>query len=228
MREKARPRRLRKMGMLERLRWFGQASFLVLNGKKIYIDPWEIPPNQPKADLILITHAHFDHCSPDDIKKLATASTIVVGPPDCLKHVGYEKNGVRVKPGDKISPLGFEIKVVPAYNVHPDRLSFHPKDNHWVGYILTIEGLNYYHAGDTDEIPDMKNLAPDVALLPIGGTYTMDVREAANAAKTINANLTCPIHYGKVPGVGTEEDAKTFVSLCEQKGLKAKILPLEN
>lgn len=210
--------------MLDRLRWFGQASFLVLDGKNIYIDPWEIPETQPKADLILITHAHFDHCSPDDVKRVAKEGTVVVGPPDCLEHVGYGAKGLRVKPGEKISPIGFNVQVVAAYNAKPERLSFHPKNNNWVGYVLEIGGVKYYHAGDTDQIPEMDRLAPHVALLPIGGTYTMDVPEAVEAAKAIKPELACPIHYGKVPDVGKEEDGKHFVEKCGKAGIKAEVL----
>lgn len=215
---------MQKETWLKRLRWFGQSSFLVLNGKKIYIDPWEIPKNQPPADLILVTHAHFDHCSSEDVRRLTKPETIVVGPPDCLEQLGYGGKGTKVKPGDSLEPLGFRVRVVPAYNVHSERLSFHPKANQWVGYILQIDEVQYYHAGDTDKIPEMENLTPHVALLPVGGTYTMDIHEASEAAKVIKSNLTCPIHYAKVPGVGKEEDGKQFVALCRQKGLQAEVL----
>ena len=210
--------------MIERLRWFGQSSILFLDGKIIYIDPWEIPNDQPKADLILITHTHFDHCSPEDVKALAKPETVVVGPPDCLEHVGYGAKGLKAAPGEKILPLGFNIHVVPAYNLKAERLNFHPKSNHWVGYILEVSGTKYYHAGDTDEIPEMKEITTDVAFLPIGGTYTMDVYEAVSAAKTIKPKLVCPMHYAKVPGVGSEGDGEKFVLECSKAGLKAEVL----
>lgn len=210
--------------MQKNLRWFGQSSILLLDGKNIYIDPWEIPNDQPKADLILITHAHFDHCSPIDVKSLTKADTPILGPPDCLEQLGYGKTGVHVKPGQIVSPLGIKIQVVPAYNIQPGRLEFHPKKNNWVGYVLDIQGVKYYHAGDTDEIPEMKNLTPGVAFLPVGGTYTMDAAEAAKAAQSIKPQMAHPMHYGKVPNVGTEADAKRFVDLCEKNGIKAEIL----
>ncbi len=206
------------------LRWYGHASFLVLDGKNIYIDPWEIPESQPKADLIFITHAHFDHCSPEDVKKMTKPETLVVGPPDCLEAVGYGKKGLSVKPGEKIAPLGLSVQVVPAYNLKPERSNFHPKKNNWVGYILEVNGVKYYHAGDTDQIPEMENLSPHVALLPIGGTYTMDKNEAMSAARAIKPEVVCPMHFGKVPGVGTPEDGEKFAALCQQNQIKAKAL----
>jgi L-ascorbate metabolism protein UlaG (beta-lactamase superfamily) len=210
--------------LTKKLRWYGHASFLVLDDKKIYIDPWEISETQPKADLVLITHAHFDHCSPEDVKKMTKPETVVVGPPDCLEALGWGKKGLAVKPGEKIVPLGLQVQVVPAYNIKPERANFHPKNNNWVGYILEVNGIKYYHAGDTDQIPEMQNLAPHVALLPIGGTYTMNIDEALSAAKAIKPEVVCPIHYGKVPGVGTSEDGEKFVNLCQQNQLKAAVL----
>ncbi|MBI2346877.1 MAG: MBL fold metallo-hydrolase [Deltaproteobacteria bacterium] len=186
------------------LHWLGHASFRIesKDGKVIYTDPWEVK-STVKADLILITHEHYDHCSPDDVKKLTKPGTVVVAPPDCSAKLGQTIHAVR--PGQKGTYAGFTVETVPAYNIGKD---FHQKAKNWVGYIITVDGRRIYQAGDTDVIPEMKEVICDVALLPIGGTYTMSAAEAAKATTMIQAKEWIPMHWGKI--VGSQADAETF------------------
>jgi len=191
--------------------WLGHSSFKITDKKVIYIDPYNIPPDE-KADIILITHSHSDHCSVEDIKGIVREGTIIIIPPDCQSKLsGIQCVDVHlVKPGKKIGALGTIIEAAPAYNLNKN---FHEKANEWVGYIINIEGKRIYHAGDTDFIPEMKELKNiDVAMLPVGGKYTMDAAEAAKAANAIKPKVAVPMHYGSI--VGSEEDAKNFKKLC--------------
>jgi len=191
---------------MDNITWLGHASFMLKGERIVYIDPFRIRPME-KADIILITHGHYDHCSPEDVKRISKADTIVIGPPDCAcatKHLS---------PGEKLSIGTIVVEAVPAYNLNKD---FHPKFNKWVGYIITIEGKRIYHAGDTDFIPEMRNLKDiDIALLPVGGTYTMTAEEAADAANSFMPKIAVPMHYGKI--VGGMNDAERFRSLFRGK-----------
>ena len=191
--------------------WLGHAGFRITNKRVIYIDPYNVPPDE-KADIILITHGHSDHCSIEDVKELIKDKTIILIPPDCQSKLS-DIQGIDihlVKPGKKIGALGTVIEAVPAYNINKN---FHEKANEWVGYIINIDGKRIYHAGDTDFIPEMKEIKEiDIALLPVGGTYTMDAKEAAEAANTIKPKIAVPMHYDSI--VGSEEDAKRFKDLC--------------
>jgi len=191
--------------------WLGHASFKITNKRVIYIDPYNIQADE-KADIILITHSHYDHCSIEDIKGIVKDGTIIIIPPDCQSKLsGIQGINVHLaKPGKKIEAFGIIIEAVPAYNINKN---FHEKSNEWVGYIINTDGKRIYHAGDTDFIPEMKELKEiDVALLPVGGTYTMDAAEAAKAANTIKPKVAVPMHYGSI--VGSEKDAKRFKELC--------------
>jgi L-ascorbate metabolism protein UlaG (beta-lactamase superfamily) len=193
--------------MEKNIEWLGHASFRITSkeGKVIYIDPWKLRTSK-KADLILVTHDHYDHLSPEDVEKIGKPDTEIVTTPD---GAGKLKGKVKsVKPGDKITAAGFPVEVVPAYNTRADRQDYHPKNNNWVGYIIEVDGVRIYHLGDTDVIPEMTGLKPDVALLPCGGTYTMDWKEAVDAAQKIVPKLVIPMHWGDI--VGSKQDAQNL------------------
>jgi len=195
--------------MLENIKWLGHASFKIINEKIIYIDPWNLK-KKAYADIILITHPHYDHLSVEDISKIQTKETVIVTTAD-----GAEKlkgNIKRVKPGDLLTVKEVKIEVVPAYNIGKN---FHPKENGWVGFIIEVGGKRIYHSGDTDFIPEMEKIKVDVALLPIGGTYTMSAEEAVKAAKAINPKVAIPMHYGDI--VGSIEDAERFKKMSPVK-----------
>lgn len=194
---------------MENVRWFGHASFSITdrsNGNKIYfIDPFELPAgNLEKADLIFITHAHPDHLSLGDINHILKPETIVIATPDSLATLKIgEEQKFAVEPNKEYEVSGVKFETIPAYNIHPDKLDFHPKSNNWVGYILHVNNQKIYHAGDTDFIPEMHELASkklDIAMLPMGGHYTMDVDEMIKAANAIAAKVTIPIHYRRLLG----------------------------
>jgi len=210
-----------RLGNIE-LRWLGQSGFLIENTRKIYIDPYKIK-SWEKADLILITHSHYDHCSIEDLKKIVKDGTIVICSGDCCSKFNHmqEKIDLRViELGQEIEVPGIKVKAVPAYNTDK---SFHDKREYWNGYIIDIEGIRIYHAGDTDLIPEMQQLGKiDVALLPVGGTYTMNAEEAAKAAFMIKPKLAVPMHFGSM--VGSKEDGLRFKDLCEGEGINCEIL----
>jgi L-ascorbate metabolism protein UlaG (beta-lactamase superfamily) len=188
--------------------WLGHDSFKLksADGKVVYIDPWQLTGRLEKADVILITHDHYDHCSPDDVQRVRGDETVVVAQTAAAKKL---KGPVRaVKPGDRLTARGIEIEAVPAYNVNK---RFHPKAAGHVGFVVTLDGERIYHAGDTDAIPEMANLQADIALLPVSGTYVMTAEEAAQAAKKINPRVVIPMHYGAI--VGSEADAQRFKQL---------------
>lgn len=194
--------------MLENLNWLGHASFKITGEKIIYIDPYQLKEESEKADIILITHSHFDHCSPLDVEKIQKSNTVIVATPDCKSSLSG--NIKTVKQGDKITIGGINIETVPAYNINK---RYHSKSNNWVGYIVTVNGKRIYHAGDTDKIPVMADIKADIALLPVGGTYTMTAEEAADAANLIKPKLAVPMHFGSV--VGSKSDAERFKNLCK-------------
>ena len=197
--------------------WYGHASFKLSDGKlQIYIDPYLIPKEPVKADIILVTHEHYDHCAVDNIRKLLKPETVVVATGDCLSKLS-DVTSKSVKPNQSLEVKGVKIETVPAYNMNK---SFHPKENNWVGYIITLNGVRIYHAGDTDFIPEMQNLKVDIALVPVGGTYTMNAEEAAEAVNVFKPKVAIPMHYGSI--VGNTADAERFANLAE---VEVKLLP---
>ena len=210
------------MEMVEKITWHGQASVMLEdNGRHIYIDPYKLD-FEDEAFAVLITHSHGDHLSLEDIGRVADLTTPIVCPEDCttkLKEMGYVLVH-EVKPGSIVDIDGTTIRMVPMYNVL--KTNYHPRENDWVGYIVEIDGVKVYHAGDTERIPEMKNIDCDIALLPLGQTYTMNsVEEAAEAALDTGAEVAIPIHYGMYEG--TKEDAEKFKELLDGK-MKVVIL----
>ena len=204
-----------KIGNIE-LKWLGHSGFLIINSKKIYIDPYNIPETSEKADLILITHSHYDHCSFEDINKIIQEGTRIVMPADCQSKITRFETKIKmevIEQGQELDLGDLKISAVPAYNIDKQ---FHPREKEWVGYIININGKKVYHAGDTDLIPEMEDFGDvDIAILPIGGTYTMDVTEAIQAVHVIEPKIAIPMHYGKI--IGTKDDADKFKELSSSK-----------
>lgn len=198
--------------MVDNIHWIKQAGFRIEGSKyKIYTDPIGIT-KRDTADIILITHPHGDHFSPADIDKLTGSKTIIIAPEDC-NYKGTYAQRIVLKPGEEYNASGnIKIKAVPAYNIK--KTQFHPKSNNWVGYVITMDGVTIYDAGDTERIPEMKDISCDIALLPLGQTYTMNsVADAAESAKDVKAGVAIPMHFGLAEG--TTDDAKTFKNLLD-------------
>jgi L-ascorbate metabolism protein UlaG (beta-lactamase superfamily) len=182
---------------LDFIKWIGHASFLLdVRGKNVYIDPFAIKGQLPKADVIFITHAHFDHFNEEDIRKIATDGTKFVAPSDVAKKL-KGRDVLAVEPDRSYEVEGIPFRTVPAYNTEKE---FHQKSNGWVGYIIDADGTSVYHAGDTDVIEEMKGIDVDVALIPIGGHYTMDLEDAIRATTMIRAKVFIPMHYKTLLG----------------------------
>ena len=198
--------------MLNNIEVLYHSSIRINKEKTIYIDPFKIDRNYNEADIIFITHDHYDHYSEEDIDKVINENTVIVIPEELLTKVlkkGINKNAIiTVKPNQKYMVQGIKFETVPAYNTNK---TFHPKENGWVGYVIEINEIKYYIAGDTDITEENKKVKCDVAFVPVGGTYTMDFKEAAQLVNQIQPKVAVPIHYGSV--VGTKQDAEEFIKL---------------
>lgn len=198
------------------VRWLGHDGFVLQGSKTIIIDPFKAQGNY-KADLLLISHEHYDHLSADDIKRFTTNSTKVVAPKlckDALSQLGLAVTYVGAESNTNVD--GVTVETIPAYNLNKFRSPgqvFHPKEDGRVGYIITLDGARFYHAGDTDAIPEMKHVDVDVAFLPVSGTYVMTAEEAVEAAKMMKLKVVVPMHFGTI--VGTKADAERFKRLTE-------------
>lgn len=193
--------------MLKKIHWLGHDCFRIDAENVIYFDPLELKQGAIAADIIFITHEHFDHCSPKDVAKIQKKGTVIVTTADCAKKLSGEIKVV--KPGDRITVRGVTVEAVPAYNIDK---RFHPKDKGWVGYVITVDGTRIYHAGDTDFIPEMKTTKTDIAFLPVSGTYVMTAEEAVKAAEAIKPQIAIPMHYGGI--IGSDKDAAAFKQKC--------------
>ncbi|MFQ5881362.1 MAG: MBL fold metallo-hydrolase [Candidatus Methylomirabilales bacterium] len=193
--------------------WLGHDSFRITKGKVIYIDPYQLSGSPARADLVLITHDHFDHLSEADVKKVVGPESVVVAPPQCQGQLGglQVKELRSIQAGEKTQVANIEVEAIPAYNVNKFRSPgnpFHPKGT-GVGYIITIEGKRIYHVGDSDQIPEMATArGVEVVLLPVSGTYVMTAQEAVEAAKAIQPKVAIPMHFGAI--VGSRADAEAF------------------
>lgn len=193
----------------KKIRWLGHDGFRIDGEKTIYFDPYQIEAG-PQADLIFISHDHFDHCSPDDVAKIHGPETIIITEKNSAEKLTGDVR--TLKPGETLTLHGIKIQGVPSYNTDKD---FHPRKNGWLGFLVELSGIRIYHGGDTDFIPEMKDLKVDIALLPVSGTYVMTAEQAAEAVLGIGPGLAIPMHYGAI--VGGTQDALDFKQALDGK-----------
>ena len=203
------------------IEWLGHAAFRIRTEKGIviYTDPYMIRKGEP-ADIILITHDHYDHLDRESLNAVVKEGTIIVGPNSCATKAGYHIK--TIAPGGTTDIEDISIRAVPAYNIGKP---YHPKENRWVGYVIDIDGTKIYQAGDTDRIPEMQHLGNiDIAMLPIGGTFTMDGIEAAKAVSDILPGIVIPMHYGTLEGTDADPEKFKKLVIAENPGVKVWIL----
>lgn len=204
--------------VLKKIHWLGHDGFRIDSEKIIYFDPYQIKTAVP-ADIIFISHEHFDHCSEEDVRKIQKPDTVIVTDAVTAKKL---KGTIRVvKPGDMMTVDTISVEVVPSYNTNKN---FHPKSSGMLGFVVTVEGVRIYHAGDADFIPEMSSVKTDIALLPVSGTYVMTADEAVQAALAIKPQVAIPMHYNAI--VGSEKDAQLFAEKLRGK-IDVVILPQE-
>ena len=195
--------------VLKNITWLGHASIRISStAGTIYVDPWKLKSSKP-ADIILITHEHYDHFSKDDVAKISTKATVVVTNPTVAAQLTGDVKTVR--PGDTVTVKGVKIQAVAAYNVDKFKspgVPFHPKADNKLGFIIEVDGTRIYIAGDTDQIPEMANIKTDIAILPVSGKYTMTAAEAAQTLRVLKPKFAIPVHYGDI--AGSIADAEQF------------------
>ena len=198
------------------VRWINHASFRVQGSDAtLYIDPWKIPGSPHDADVIFVSHMHHDHLSPPDIKEISKDDTAIVAPADVIAQL-HARNAIA--PGESLTIKGLTIEAVAAYNIGK---AFHPRGNDWCGAVFTIDGKRIYYSGDTDLIPEMSDLKDvDLAMLPIGGTYTLNAQEAAKACKAIGCKAALPYHFGDIVGATSDGDRFVGAAPCKVHLLK--------
>lgn len=200
--------------MLENVHWLGHDSFRIDGSVTVYVDPWKLSAGLPGADIILITHDHFDHLSMPDIEALSGPGTVLAGPAAVTSQVAGVAT-VTLEAGETKDVNGVPVTAVAAYNLDKYRAPgelFHPREAGGLGYVIVVDGLRYYHAGDTDGVPEMASVHCDVALIPVSGTYVMTAEEAGAACDAIDAAVAVPMHWGDI--VGGAGDAERFRELC--------------
>ena len=208
--------------MLENVELFCHNSIKITGSKTIYIDPFRLEKDYHDADYIFSTHTHYDHFSEEDIEKLLKEDTVIITP-DTSRELACDLTGDRervkiVEPANEYELSGVKFSTTYAFN---KEVLYHTKNENWVGYIIELDGVKYYIAGDTDNIKELKDVECDVAFLPIGGKYTMGYAEAAGLANTIKAKIVVPTHYGCI--VGEKEDAEKFAKLVREKEVRILI-----
>ena len=203
--------------MLDNIEINCHSSIKINKDKIIYVDPFKIQKEEHDADIIFITHDHYDHYSPEDVEKVIKEDTIIVAP-KTVKALSKMKNVILIEPNDRCEVKGIKVQTIPSYNVSK---KFHPNENEWVGYNIEIDEVRYYIAGDTDITPENKQVKCDVAFIPCGGTYTMNYQEAAELANIIKPKIVVPTHYGDI--VGEKDDGLKFKELLNSE-IKCEIL----
>ena len=186
------------------VKWFGHASFRIeSSGVVVYIDPWKLTESAHDADVVLVSHSHYDHCSRPDVDKVSKSDTVVVAPSDTIAKLQLAN---AVTPEERLVVKEVTIEPVAAYNIVK---TFHPRGHNWIGAVIGLGDKRIYYAGDTDLIPEMSDLKDvDLGLFPVGGTYTLNAAEAAKACQAVGCKQAVPYHWGDI--VGEEEDARSF------------------
>ena len=208
--------------MLENVSLFCHSSIKLTGSKVIYIDPYMIEKEYKDADYIFCTHGHYDHFSEEDILKVMNENTKIITVEGTLGMAkglfGDVSKIMIVEPNLEYEIDDIKFKTTVAYNKEK---MYHQKKENWVGYIIQLDGLNYYIAGDTDALDELMNIECDVAFLPVGGKYTMDYKDAAMLANELTADVVVPTHYGSI--VGEKTDGEEFAKLVKNKVVKVLI-----
>ncbi|MCC6021251.1 MAG: MBL fold metallo-hydrolase [Thermoproteaceae archaeon] len=202
--------------------WLGHDAFRVLwRGLALYIDPYQLQAGEPKADVILVTHEHFDHCDPPSIRRVLKPSTAVVAPRvavSCVKRAAREVNVIEIAPGERKSAGGINVTAYPAYNINKfrdpaRRAVFHPREDGRVAYMIELGSVRVFHAGDSDFIPEFRDVRADILLVPVSGVYVMTPQEAAEFVNTVSPRVAIPMHYGSI--VASRREAEEFKRLVK-------------
>lgn len=202
--------------MIDKIDVLAHSAVRIAGSKTLYFDPFMIEGEYNDADVIFLTHDHYDHFSPEDFAKVTRENTPVVAPASIVNHLLDEgiaqERIVALKPGDYATVEGLAVEAVASYNIGKQ---FHPQENEWLGYVVTIDGTRCYVAGDTDINPDVQQVKCDIAMIPVGGTYTTTAEEAAQLINQIRPAIAVPTHYGAI--TGTKQDGDTFASFVDSE-----------